>query len=190
MSKCSSFPFPTRSDLKLTTPSLAGSDTTATAIRATLLHIISNPRVHAKLLSEITSAPPHTSRIIPDAQARRLPYLQACIKEGLRIFPPVTGLMTKDIPPDGDTYRGLHIPPGTKIGYSAFGVFRDRAIWGDDADLFRPERWLASGQGGSESVETVREREATLELVFGYGRWQCLGRNVALIELNKVFVEV
>jgi hypothetical protein len=32
--------------------------------------------------------------------------------------------------------------------------------------------------------------EATLELVFGHGRWQCLGRNVALIELNKVYVEV
>ena len=36
----------------------------------------------------------------------------------------------------------------------------------------------------------MKEREATLELVFGYGRWQCLGRNVALIELNKIFVEV
>ncbi|KAK1755440.1 cytochrome P450 [Echria macrotheca] len=162
---------------------LAGSDTTATAIRATMLHILANPRVHAKLLAEIATLPP-SSGIISDAQAKRMPYLQAVIKEGLRIFPPVTGLMTKDVPPTGDTYGDIVIPPGTKIGYSAFGLFRERAIWGDDADVFRPERWLAGDD------EKAREREAALELIFGYGRWQCLGRNVALIELNKVYVEL
>ena len=61
---------------------------------------------------------------------------------------------------------------------------------GEDANLFRSERWFVSGQSGAESAEKVKEREATLELVFGYGRWQCLGRNVVLIELNKIFVEV
>jgi len=148
-----------------------------------MLHILTNPRVHGKLLAEIATLPA-LSGVISDAQAKRMPYLQAVIKEGLRIFPPVTGLMTKDVPPTGDTYGDIVIPPGTKIGYSAFGLFRERAIWGDDVDVFRPERWLS----GSE--EKTREREATLELVFGYGRWQCLGKNVALIELNKVYVEV
>lgn len=152
------------------------------------MNILSNPRVHSNLLSEITSAPLVPNTIIADAQSRRLPYLQAVIKEGLRIFPPVAGLMTKDVPTTGDSYNGLAIPPGTKIGYSAFGLARDRKIWGDDVDLFRPERWLVGEAGNTE--EEVRGREAALELVFGYGRWQCLGRNVALMELNKVFVEV
>ncbi|CAI4215918.1 unnamed protein product [Parascedosporium putredinis] len=160
---------------------LAGSDTTATALRGTLLHILSTPRVHARLLAEIAAAAP--SRPIKDAEARQMPYLQAVIKEGLRIFPPVTGLMSKDVPKGGDTYNGLYIPDGTKIGYCAWGVFRRKEIWGEDAAVFRPERWLDG------SSEKVREMEATLELVFGYGRWQCLGKNVALIELNKVFVE-
>lgn len=161
---------------------LAGSDTTATALRGTLLHILSTPRVHARLLAEIAAAAP--SRPIKDAEARQMPYLQAVIKEGLRIFPPVTGLMSKDVPKGGDTYNGLYIPDGTKIGYCAWGVFRRKEIWGEDAAVFRPERWLDG------SSEKVREMEATLELVFGYGRWQCLGKNVALIELNKVFVEL
>lgn len=115
-----------------------------------------------------------------------MPYLQAVIKEGLRIFPPVTGIMNKDVPPMGDTYKDVFLPPGTKIGYSVFGLFRNVSIWGKDVDVFRPERWLVEVEG----EEKVREQEAALDLVFGYGRWQCLGRNVALMELNKVFVEV
>jgi cytochrome P450 len=162
--------------------SLAGSDTTATAIRATILYITTNPRVHSKLLAEISSASP--SSPIQDVEARKLPYLQAVIKEGLRIFPPVTGLMTKDVPEGGDTINSLYIPEGTKIGYCAWGVFRDKKIWGEDSQVFRPERWLDG------PPEKIRLQESTLELVFGYGRWQCLGKSVALIELNKIFVEV
>lgn len=161
---------------------LAGSDTTATAIRATILYITTNPRVYAKLLAEISSAAP--SSPIQDAEARKLPYLQAVIKEGLRIFPPVTGLMTKDVPKGGDTINSLFIPEGTKIGYCAWGLFRDKKIWGEDSHVFRPERWL---EGPREKIQL---QESTLELVFGYGRWQCLGKSVALIELNKIFVEV
>jgi len=41
-----------------------------------------------------------------------------------------------------------------------------------------------------DSQEEIRRKETDLELVFGYGRWQCLGKSVAQVELNKVFVEV
>ncbi|KAK1654392.1 cytochrome P450 [Colletotrichum phormii] len=173
---------------------IAGSDTTATAIRATLLYIITNPRVHNKLVAEIlsaTTADAYTTEtatrnrlIITDAEARNLPYLQAVIKEGLRVFPPVAGLMAKQVPPEGDTWNGAFIPGGTRIGWSAWAMFRRQDVFGDDADEFRPERWLA-GEG-----KRLREMEATIELVFSYGRYQCLGRPVALMELNKVFFEL
>ncbi|EEY20300.1 pisatin demethylase [Verticillium alfalfae VaMs.102] len=162
---------------------LAGSDTTATAIRATLLHIITAPRVVARLLEEISAARP-SKPIITDAEARAMPYLQAVIKEGLRIFPPVVGLMSKEVPAGGDTFKGVFLPEGTKIGYCAWGIFRREDVWGKDSHEFRPERWLEADQ------ETLQNMEGTLDLVFGYGRWQCLGRNVALMELNKVFVEL
>jgi cytochrome P450 len=161
---------------------LAGSDTTASAIRATILHLISNPHVLNALLAEISSA--KISSPITDAEARKLPYLQAVIKEGLRIFPPVTGLMFKDVPSGGDTVAGYFVPENMKIGYCAFGLFLDKKLWGEDAAMFRPERWLNGSQ------EEIRRKEANLELVFGYGRWQCLGKSVAQLELNKIFVEV
>ncbi|KAK4167943.1 cytochrome P450 [Cladorrhinum sp. PSN259] len=166
---------------------LAGSDTTATVIRATLLHVITNPRVAEALRKEL-EARGITGRdeesIISDAEARTLPYLQATIKEGMRIFPPVSGVSPKVVPPGGDTFKGVHLPAGTWVGYCAWGVMRRPEIFGEDAAEFRPERWLEAGP------EKLKEMESTLELTFGYGRWQCLGKTIALIELNKVFVEL
>lgn len=150
-----------------------------------MLHIITSPRVVNALLAEIaTIGPLALDSIITDGQARSMPYLQAVIKEGLRIHPPVVGLMAKEVPAAGDTWNNIHLPAGTHIGFCAWGAMRRPDIWGDDAAEFKPDRWLDA------SPEKLHEMEATLELVFGYGRWQCLGRNVALMELNKVFVEV
>jgi cytochrome P450 len=113
-----------------------------------------------------------------------MPYLQVLIKEGLRIFPPIGGLMSKEVPAGGDTVNGLFIQGGTKIGVCVWGVVRNKRIWGEDSCVFRPERWIEAPD------EKIREMEATLELIFSHGRWQCLGKNVAMMELNKVFVEV
>ncbi|OLN95822.1 Pisatin demethylase 10 [Colletotrichum chlorophyti] len=162
---------------------LAGSDTTATAIRATLLHIITNPRVLAALCAEIEEAQP-SRPVVTEAEARKMGYLQAVIKEGLRIFPAVVGQMSKEVPKGGDTFKGVYLPEGTRIGYGAWGIFRRAEVWGQDADEFRPDRWLEA------DAEKLRLMESTLELVFGHGKWKCLGRNVAMMELQKVFVEV
>lgn len=163
---------------------IAGSDTTATAIRTTMLYLMSSPQVYRRLVHEVRSAG-RLSTPITDEEARRLPYLQAVIKEGLRVFPPVTGLMPVAVPPGGDVVRGVAVPEGTEIGWSAFGVQHSKDVYGADAEVFRPERWLEV-----KDEEQLRSMISTWELVFKYGKWQCLGRTVALMELNKVFVEV
>lgn len=166
---------------------IAGSDTTATAMRTTMLYLMSSPPVYRKLAHEIRAAAAdgRLSSPITDEEARGLPYLQAVIKEGLRVFPPVTGLMPTVVPPGGDVICGVHMPEGTEIGWSAFGVQHSKGVYGLDAETFRPERWLEV-----KDEEQLRAMTSTWELVFKYGKWQCLGRSVALMELNKVFVEV
>lgn len=141
-----------------------------------------HPRVIEKLRTELRSTP--ISSPIKDSEARDLPYLQAIIKEGLRIFPPIVGLMSKEVPPGGDVINNKFVPGGTKIGFGALGIFRNPDTWGQDADHFRPERWTEA------SPEELREMDSTLELVFGWGRYQCLGKSLAMMELNKIFVEV
>ena len=164
--------------------SIAGSDTTAGAIRGTMLFIMTNPHVVTALRREITSHSIPGDRVITNTEALSMPYLQAVIKEGLRIFPPITGLMSKQVPPQGDTFKGIWLPGGTKIGNCTWGVLRRKDIWGEDSDTFRPERWLEA------EGERLKEMESVVEFVFGFGKYQCLGRNIAFLELNKVFVEV
>lgn len=168
---------------------IAGSDTTATAIRTTMLYLMSSPQAYRKLVDEVRTADAagRLSSPITDGEARTLPYLQAVIKEGLRVFPPVTGLMPTVVPAGGDVIGGVHVPEGTEIGWSAFGVQHNKAVYGEDAEAFRPERWL---EEESKDEETLRTMVGTWELIFKSGKWQCLGRSVALMELNKVFVEV
>jgi cytochrome P450 len=161
---------------------MAGSDSSASAIRLIMLYIITCPRIEAALLAEISAA--SISTPIKDSEARKLPYLQAVIKEGLRVYPPASILGYREVPSGGETINGFFVPEDTMLGYNFFGMTRDPNLWGEDANLFRPERWLT----GSE--EQLRRMAANTELVFSYGKWQCLGKNLAMMELNKVFVEV
>ncbi|KAK1760102.1 cytochrome P450 [Echria macrotheca] len=166
---------------------IAGSDTSATTIRTVLLMLQSHPLSYAKLQAEIDSAISSgtISSPIRDAEARKLPYLQAVIREGLRILPPASGPFFKTVPPEGDVINGIHVPGGTQIGSSPLAMHRSREIYGVDADVFRPERWLEEDDGGR-----LARMNAAVDMVFHYGKYQCLGRPVALMEFNKVFVEL
>jgi cytochrome P450 len=170
---------------------LAGADTTATAIRATMLHIITHATVYKKLQSEIDQAVQNgriSSPVIQEAEAQELKYLQAVIREGLRVWPPVTGLLSKVVPEAGDGVeidgKKMFIPGGTNIGWCVWGIAMNKDTFGEDAEMFRPERWLFN------DTEKLNRMNKIVDLVFGYGKYQCLGRPVALLELSKVFVEV
>jgi hypothetical protein len=93
---------------------VVGSDPPATAMRATLLYIITSPYVLSKLLSKISTA--KISNPITNAEARKLPYLQAVIKEEMRVFLLNTGFMSKIVPSGGDTINGIFVPSRTTIG--------------------------------------------------------------------------
>ncbi|BCS28749.1 cytochrome P450 [Aspergillus puulaauensis] len=187
---------------------IAGSDTTAAAIRGALLHVITNPRVYRKLQREIddtvargdapasilSTSTRQDVGLITTAQAAKLPYLQAVIRESMRFFTPVSNIFARDVPKDGDTVvvdgERVFLPggDGVCIGYSAYAMHRSEQIYGKDADAFRPERWLESDP---ESDPTRLARMIrTNDLVFGHGHFRCLGRPVAQIELGKTVFEL
>jgi cytochrome P450 len=79
----------------------------------------------------------------------------------------------------------------TSDRWSTYAITRRYDLFGPDESCFRPERWLLAADGGDcEGSEKLREMEQNNEVIFGYGRFKCLGQPVALVELNKVFVEL
>jgi cytochrome P450 len=165
---------------------VAGSDTSASTIRAVTLYILSNPRVYQKLQAEIDEAiaMAKISSPVKDAEGRQLPYLQAVIKEGLRMMPPAAGALFKQVPPEGDTIDGKFIPGGTQLGSNVMAIHRSKRIYGPDAEIYRPERWLEA------EGEQLARMNSTVDLIFHYGKFQCPGKGVAWMEFNKIFVEV
>jgi cytochrome P450 len=86
------------------------------------------------------------------------------------------------VPPEGDWYNGTFIPGGTFVGLNAWGL-QLNSVFGDDPEVFRPERWLV------EDKERLRQMSQVQELIFGYGTTRCLGIPIAMMNLNKIFVE-
>ena len=86
-------------------------------------------------------------------------------------------------PPEGDTYEGHYIPPNTFVGINAWGL-QLHPVFGSDAAIFRPERWLETDPAQVKAMSQVQE------LVFGFGSTKCLGIPIATMNLNKIFVEV
>jgi cytochrome P450 len=176
---------------------VAGSDTTATAIRCIMRWVVLHPCVYQKLQKEIdhtvaAGLVPDSAAIVPKAQAENLPYMNAVIRECMRIFPPVANLVPKVVPEGGDTIviDGEHIflPAGTNIGHNVLALCRNKAIFGNDVDEFRPERWIA-GEKKDDGSDLDAMKRVT-DIIFGYGKYQCLGKAIAWMEINKVIFEV
>ncbi|KAI9172175.1 Cytochrome P450 monooxygenase ABA1 [Paramyrothecium foliicola] len=163
---------------------IAGSNSSAHALRMTILSLVTTPTALAALLDEIRAVASKVSTPISWAESQTLPYLQAVVREGLRMWPPVAGLGFKLVPPEGDYINGYFVPGGTQIGQGFFGIGRSKLVWGDDADVFRPERWL------NVEGEQLRKMNAAVDTHFGAGKYSCLGKSIAMMELYKAIFEL
>lgn len=74
-------------------------------------------------------------------QLKNLQYLQDVINEGLRLFSTVGLGLPRVVPEGGLTILGHTFEPGTIVSVPTYTLHRDKAIWGEDADEFIPERW-------------------------------------------------
>lgn len=134
----------------------AGSDTTSVTLTATLHNILFQPAIYQRLREEVDEAYARGALSDPPtfAESQELPYLQAIVKEALRIHP-ATGLpLWREVPVGGATICGVYFPAGTNVGINSWVAHRNRDVWGEDADDFRPERWLDS------SPEKLKEMNA------------------------------
>ncbi|KAG8930485.1 hypothetical protein FRC00_001119 [Tulasnella sp. 408] len=123
---------------------LAGRDTTASLLTFCLYILTVNPDVTRRLKAEISDAF-GSDPIQSTDSLKQLTYLRAVIDETLRLFPPVPFNIRRSINPVTlPSAEGPLLMPGrTSITFVPFIFHRDREIWGDDCEEFRPERWIS-----------------------------------------------
>lgn len=156
----------------------AGSDTSSNAVAATMFHLMKNPTKLAKLQEELEDS--DLSRPIPAySQVSKLSYLHAVIKEAIRLFPALTHPIERLVPAGGTTIVGTFLPQGTSVGCLQLAMHLNPKVFGEDVEVFRPERWLEA------SAEQLRVMEVA-HIGFGRGRRVCIGQNIAMMEMKKV----
>ncbi|KAL2551587.1 Cytochrome [Forsythia ovata] len=152
-----------------------GTDTTALLTEWVMAELVLHPEVQEKLQAELDSAV--GNRSVADADVAKLPYLQAVIKETLRVHPPGpllswARLSTADV----HLSNGMVVPANTTAMVNMWSITHDSNIWEDPLE-FRPERFVAT-QGGTD----FDVRGGDLRLApFGAGRRVCPGKNLGLV---------
>ncbi|RAO74216.1 uncharacterized protein BHQ10_010228 [Talaromyces amestolkiae] len=122
----------------------AGSDTTGISLTAIIYFLMKNPTCLQKLRVELDTATREGALSDPVTfhEAQKLPYLQAIIKESLRMHAAVGQILSRVVPEGGTQLAGRYFPQGTVVGVNAWVIHGDESIWGKDVHQFRPERWL------------------------------------------------
>lgn len=150
---------------------LAGSETTSTGLTGLTWYLLKNPTCLAALTTELRSAFTTLDQITSDTTAP-LPYLNACIEEGLRLFPPAAFALPRDSP--GAVIDGHYVPAGVVVGVENYAMHTDPRNWVAPMS-FRPERWIGDGLAGDD-------RHASEP--FSTGPRACLGINLAYMEMR------
>jgi cytochrome P450 len=154
---------------ELMTLLMAGHETTATALAWTMHRILTEPGVLPRVRDEVASAAPG-GRLSLDALGT-LPYLDALIRETLRLDPVISDVMR--ILQRPMRIGGVDLPAGVAVAPNIYAAHRRPDVW-PEPDRFRPERFLD-------------QRPSPYEyLPFGGGARRCLGMGFALLEMKVV----
>jgi len=160
----------------------AGAETTSTTLAWWALAMIAFPYTQRKAQAELDTVVGR-ERMPNLADAPNLPYLCAVIKEVLR-WRPALPLGVPHAATEDDWYEGTFIPKGAICMPNVWHCNHDKAVFGEDADEFRPERHLdANGELLPGPLETNQAGHVT----FGFGRRICVGKELAL---DSLFINI
>ncbi|RPD52579.1 cytochrome P450 [Lentinus tigrinus ALCF2SS1-6] len=186
---------------QVSTIMLAGLDTTSNALSRMLDVLARDPTSQERLRTELLSAQRQgvmesTGPSIPHAELMKLPYLDAVVKETLRLYPPV-GFMSrraaKDVVlpltwpvrgKDGTMMSEILVPRGTLVVPNLQACNRNKALWGDDALEWRPERWME--ELPKELYEAHVPGIYSNLMTFSGGGRSCIGVKFAELEIKIV----
>lgn len=164
---------------------IAGSDTTSTALAATLFYLVRSPGALAKVVAEIRARFTDVEAIRQGAALNSCTYLRACVDEAMRLSPSVGGIVPREVLAGGMTVDGVAVPAGTVVGVPHYAIHHNAAYF---AQPFRfvPERWIAGATLASGAV--VAEGDVAVSqgafCPFSVGPRGCIGKGLAYVEMS------
>ena len=165
---------------------IAGSDTTITAITATMFYLLHYPQALARLHHELRGKFSQVEDIRIGETLASCSFINACIDESMRLSPSVGSVLPREVLPGGLKIDDIWIPEGTDVGVPHYTIHHNEAYFSDPFD-FKPERWLPN--------ETTFDGK-TLEFMhsaftpFGVGRTSCVGKYLAYQEMSLILARL
>ncbi|KAL4865772.1 hypothetical protein BDV12DRAFT_187949 [Aspergillus spectabilis] len=159
---------------------LAGADTTGTVFQAMIHYLLTHPALYERMMEEVDAAVreglisddlPQYAQILEN-----LPFFVACVRETLRMCPPAPNIFPRYVSEPGLDLYGKVAPAGTEVSGNPWIMHRDEKVFGKDAEVFNPDRWM-----DPERAKLMNKYLFT----FGYGARVCLGKDIAMMELFK-----
>ncbi|CAN6270159.1 unnamed protein product [Urochloa humidicola] len=150
----------------------AGTDTSAVTIEWALSELLKHPKALAMAAEELDRVVGH-DHLPTEGDVPSLPFLQAVIKESMRLHPATPLLAPRRCRRDVSV-GGYTIPAGAGVAINAWAIGRDPSVW-EAPDEFRPERFL----GCTGRAVDVKGQDFKL-LPFGFGRRMCPGMGLGL----------
>ncbi|AED90533.1 cytochrome P450-like protein [Arabidopsis thaliana] len=163
---------------------LAGRDTTASALTWFFWLLLENPQVVTKIRQEINTSNGGQEKpsCEPMEYLNNLVYLHGALYEAMRLYPPVPFERMSPIKPDV-LPSGHKVDSSMKILIFIYALGRMRAVWGEDASEFKPERWLSE-------TTSLRHEPSFKFLAFNAGPRSCIGKQLAMTLMKIVVVEI
>lgn len=161
----------------------AGSETISSLLLTLTYALCTHRHIHTRLAALVRTTFPDPSAITLQS-LEPLVYLDACIKEALRLFPPVSANLPRQVPSTGAHIGPYFVPPGSIVSVAPWASVRSARNF-HRPNEFRPERWLRGhpGEGWDSAFE---HDEMGASMPFGAGPKQCIGQTLAYYEIRLV----
>ncbi|CAA7034535.1 unnamed protein product [Microthlaspi erraticum] len=161
----------------------AGRDTSASSLTWFFWLLSINPNVVTKIRQEINTNLPRTgSNQDMSSFLNKLVYLHAALNETIRLYPPIPIVLRSSLKQDV-LPSGHEVKSNTKNLIHVYAMGRMKAVWGDDALEFKPERWVSETGG-------LRHEPSYKFSSFMAGPRICRGKHLAMVQMKTVVVEI
>ncbi|PIG83070.1 cytochrome P450 [Aspergillus arachidicola] len=158
-----------------TTMIVAGSDTSSTAIASTFFYLCRNREWYEKAKEEVRAAFPGPDDVALGPALNNCVILRACIDESLRMSPPASSSLWREVLDHGVTIDGRVVPRGYDVGTCIYAIQHNPDYYPEPFE-YRPDRWL---DPVPEKVQLARSAFSP----FSIGPRSCLGKGLAWTEL-------